>query len=164
MPEVRRLGRRRAPSAGGSPIRPPTPPKIKVRLGERGTLDTVRGTASRMDAGVGARRLTSRRTAAIGGVSMAKGRHRMCGAIGYAGSRDTAARLLSGLERLEYRSDSAEIRRELTADGESFASQTYPRSVPPSRRFPPSGSPWCAMTLLVTTAVAIHPSRPRAER
>jgi glutamine---fructose-6-phosphate transaminase (isomerizing) len=34
----------------------------------------------------------------------------MCGVIGYTGSRDTAARLLSGLERLEYRGyDSAGI-------------------------------------------------------
>src|SRR3954465_7025447 len=120
MPEVRRLGRRRAVTAGGSPIRPPTPPKIKVGLGERGTAGTVRGAASRMDAGVGARRLTSRRTAAIGGVSMAKGRPRMCGVIGYTGPRDTAARLLGGLERLEYRGyDSAGICL-WTADGLEF--------------------------------------------
>src|SRR4051794_20973461 len=44
----------------------------------------------------------------------------MCGVIGYTGSRDTAARLLSGLERLEYRGyDSAGICL-WTADGLGF--------------------------------------------
>jgi glucosamine--fructose-6-phosphate aminotransferase (isomerizing) len=44
----------------------------------------------------------------------------MCGVIGYTGSRDTAARLLSGLERLEYRGyDSAGICL-WTADGLEF--------------------------------------------
>src|SRR3954465_14665062 len=73
-----------------------------------------------MDAGGEAPRLAFRRTATLGGVSMVKGRHRMCGVIGYTGSRDTAARLLSGLERLEYRGyDSAGICL-WTADGLEF--------------------------------------------
>ena len=60
-------------------------------------VGTVWSTASRMDAGTGARTLRSRRTAAIGGVSLAKGRHRMCGVIGYTGvseTRRTTARTL----------------------------------------------------------------------